>query len=150
MWRMPRPSTLIQMPLAATNKMSIMCGYLRRVGLRPRLPLQLARPRLLQLQLLPRLPLRLQLQLRQRLPPRLQPQPHLRLHQLQQLLQDRRQRRDLSPRPDRVRRHVPERSYRCSIPVLAGGPRLDRARRLQQGSSDACAVRIFRFQSGHD
>ncbi len=89
---------------------------------------------------------RLLLQLRLRL----QPQPLLPPHQRQQLLllPDRRRRRDLRPRRDRVPRHAPGHSYRRSIFVLAG-PRLDRARRLQQRSPNACAVRIFRFQSGH-
>ena len=125
-----------------TNKMSISFGYLHRAGLRPRRPLQLVQPQ--------RLRLRQQRPLR--LPPRLQllPQPLLRPHQHQQLLllPGRRRRRDLSPRRDRAPRHAPGRSYRRSIPVLAGG-RLDRVRRLREKSPTACAVRIFRFQSSH-
>ena len=41
---MPPPSTLIQTLLAATNKMSITCGYLHRAGLRRRRRLQLVQP----------------------------------------------------------------------------------------------------------
>jgi hypothetical protein len=107
---------------AGTNKMSITYGYLHRAGLRPRRRLQLVQHQRLRLR--QQRPPHLQLRPRRLLHPRLQllPQPLRRPHQHQQLLllPDRRRRRDLSPRRDRAPRHAPVRSYRRSIPVLAG------------------------------
>ena len=84
----------------------------------------------------------------------LQLQLHLRQHQHLPLplLPDLRQRQDLSRRRGRAPRHAPGHDLVVAMTLCRRAgmwPRLDRARRLQQKSPNACAVRIFRFQSRH-
>ena len=142
---MLRPSMLIRTLLAGTNKMSITCGYLHRAGLRLRRRLQLVQHQ--RLRLLQQRPPHLQLQLRQQLRHShgysyCHSHSHGNSYCYSQTDADA---EISSSRREPAPRHVPGRSYRRSVSVLAIRPRLDRARRLQENLPIACAVRISDF-----
>jgi len=143
---MLRPSMLTRMLSAAMNKMSITCGCPHRAGLRPPRRLQLLQHQ--RLRLLQQRPPRLQLRPRRRL--HLLPQPLRRPHQHQQLLlhPDRPRRRELRQRREPDPHHDLGRSYGVLSPCWQMG-RASTERGGYNKPLNACAVRIFRFQSSH-
>lgn len=116
---MPPPSMSTRTLSAGTNKMSILCGYLHRAGLRPRRRLQLVQHQRLRLLQQPRLLRQLHLQLLQQ--PRLQQHqpPQQQPQQQPLLLPDRLRRRDLRQRREPDPHHDLGRSPMRSVSVLA-------------------------------
>ena len=110
----------------STKRTFTTCGSFHRAEVHPHRHLQLVQPQHL----------------------RLRPHQHLQLL----LLPDPRPRQDLGRRRGLAPRHPPGRDLVVAMTLcrrVRMRPRLDRARRLQQKSPNACAVRIFRRQSRH-